>query len=137
MSHHLVILKKAYLDSILSGHKRAECRLSRTRRLPFGRVRKNDTLWLKQSGGPVRAIAQVSGVRFFHPLSTKTLKELQARYSQILQADPTFFAERADAQYATLIRLTQVTHIEPFRVNKSDGRAWIVLPGPLKGRPRR
>ena len=131
LSHHLVILHKIYLDHILRGRKTVECRLSRTRRPPFGVVSPGDTMWLKQSGGLVVATATVCRVTFIHPLKEAELARLQARYAEALHVDASFFTQRRHARFATLIRLGRVRHIPPLRVRKSNGNGWIVLGGPL------
>lgn len=136
MAHHLVILKSTYLQRILQGRKTTECRLSRTRRPPFGLVDVGDTLWLKRSGGPVVAKAEVRQVEFIHPLGPKRLTELRSRYHHAICADPDFFNDRAEqARFATLIQLAKVREIEPISLAKSDRNAWVLLSGrlPRKG----
>ena len=130
MVHHLVILHKPYLDAILKGLKTTECRLSQTRGVPFGSVHKGDILWLKQSGGLVRARARAGDVTFLHPLGRPEMAALQKRYSRSLRAEPAFFERHKKARFATLIRLKQVRPIETVRFSKSNRLAWVVLPQP-------
>jgi ASC-1-like (ASCH) protein len=68
-NYHLVILKKHYLDAILSGRKRIESRFTRTRRSPFWQVQPVDKLFLKQSSGPVCATANITAVDSFHHIA--------------------------------------------------------------------
>ncbi len=133
MAHHLVILKSTYLQHILQGRKTTECRLSRTRRPPFGLVDVGDTLWLKRSGGPVLAKAEVRQVEYIHPLGPNRLMELRSRYHHAIRADPDFFNNdrAAQARFATLIQLSKVREIEPISFGKSDRNAWVLLSGPL------
>jgi ASC-1-like (ASCH) protein len=56
---HLVILKKPYLDAILSGKKKVESRFSKSRRNFLNSIKAGDLLFLKQSSGPVCATARV------------------------------------------------------------------------------
>jgi len=56
-NYHLVILKKPYLDAILSGRKRIESRFTRTKRYAFGRVLPGDELFLKVSSEHIGAVA--------------------------------------------------------------------------------
>lgn len=130
MAHHLVILKKAYLDRILDGSKTVECRLSCVRLPPYGSVRRGDTLWLKQSGHWIRGTARVRSVRYFHPLDRAMLALLKERYSRAIGADRSFFRWKKQRRFATVIRLSQVRDIAPIAYPKSDRRAWVVLPGP-------
>jgi ASC-1-like (ASCH) protein len=131
MSHHLVILRKVYLVRILRGQKKLECRLSRTRRPPFGVVSVGDTLWLKQSGGMILATAIAHRVTFIHPLTAAGFTDLQVRYADALGADSDFFADHAHSRFASIIHLSRVRHITPIKVPKPDRRAWVVLAGPL------
>lgn len=57
-NYHLAILKKEYLDKILDGSKKVELRLTKTAVPPFGCTAVGDILFLKESSGPVRAIAE-------------------------------------------------------------------------------
>ena len=131
MIHHLVILKKHYLFRVLRGYKTVECRLSRHKRPPFGVVTVGDTLWLKQSGGPVTATATVARVEYAHPLTIARLTLLRLRYGESIQADSDFFDGWRQARYATIIHLGNVRRIDPFRLKKNDRRAWVPLAGPL------
>ncbi len=133
MAHHLVILKKVYLDRILDGSKTVECRLSCTRRPPYGSVRRGDTLWLKQSGHWIRGTARVRSVCYFHPLDRVMLAMLKDRYSRAIGADRAFFRWKKQRRFATVIRLGGVQDIAPIVYTKSDRRAWVLLPGPLRG----
>lgn len=130
MNHHLVIIKKVYLDSVLQGQKTTECRLSRTRRPPFGAVRVGDTLWLKQSGGQILATAKVGRVEFLHPLTPTRLAALQAGYADSLRVGKGFFDSYRRARFATLIWLSRIRRVEPLPYEKRSRCAWVVLAGP-------
>ena len=60
---HLVILKKPYLEAILSGRKTIESRFTKTKRPPFGQIEAGDRLFLKLSSGPVCGTA-VQRIRY-------------------------------------------------------------------------
>ena len=131
MSHHLAILKNAYLRRILDGSKTIECRLSRTCRPPFGCVHIGDTIWFKLSGGSVLAKARVSYVEFFHPLEPEQFSDLRNRYGSSLLVDRSFLANHTEARYATFTHLRHVRPCKAYRVIKPDRHAWVVLPRPL------
>lgn len=132
MSHHLVILKKKYLERILNGNKTIECRFSRIRIAPFQRVRRGDTLWLKQSGGAVSGQARVRSVHFYHPLDPKTMTSIRRLYRSAIQADQDFFLRHTQARYASLIQLSQIRTITPMKYKKNNRQAWVVLSRPPK-----
>ncbi len=132
MTHHLVILKPHYLRLVLDGSKTLECRLSRTRRLPFGAVRSGDTLWLKRSAGPIVAKARAASTESIELNDETSLEMIEARYRDQLGVDSAFFRERASARYLTLIRLDRVRRIAALRIAKRDRHAWVIMPGPPK-----
>ncbi len=130
MSHHLVILKKNYLDCILHGSKTTECRLSQSRRAPFQKVRKGDTLWLKLSSGSILGTAQVRSVRFFYPRSTTTLAKTLKKHLKTIQADQRFLKRHTTARFGSLIFLSQIRTIKPIAVKKNNQLSWVVLSKP-------
>jgi len=130
VTHHLVVLTSEHLNNILRGQKTVECRLSRTKRPPYGVLTAGDVLWLKQSGGPIRATTTARHVQFVHPFAKAELKYISHGYGEALQVDRTFFDNRHQSRYATLIRLGRVRRVEPFSVEKNDRNAWVVLSGP-------
>ena len=127
MTHHLVILQKTYFTRILRGTKTTECRLSKTKRAPYQRVRRGDTLWLKQSGGNIKGKVRVHSVTYFQLEKPLTLNSLRKQYSDTIQANQDFFERHKNARFVTLIHLSQIRVITPIRVKKSDQHAWVVL----------
>ena len=130
MTHHLMIVTRRYIAAILKGKKTVECRLSKTPKPPFGRVKRGDTLWIKLSGGPVVADTRVRRVTYFHPVTPAVLQAISTQYGRLIRAKPGFYNEHREANYATLILLDRVTPLDPFRIDKRDRRAWVVLPVP-------
>ena len=130
MTHHLIVLKPQYLRLVLEGTKTLECRLSRTRRLPFGAVKVGDTLWLKRSAGPILAKARAKRVTSIELDGSTSLCDIESRYAVELGADPDFFRDRARVRYATLIRFDHIRRIPAMRIEKRNRHAWVILPGP-------
>jgi hypothetical protein len=126
-NYHLVILKKPYLDAILSGRKLIESRFSMTRRYAFGRVLPGDRLFLKVSSGPVCATATVVGVKNFKNLTPKRMTDIKAQYNHDIIGSDTYWQSKADSKFGFLVWLKDVKLIEPVRINKKDWRAWVVL----------
>ena len=127
---HLVILKKFYLDKILDGSKKAESRLTRSRVPPFNTIAVGDTLFLKESCGPVCGIAQAAAVRQFSNLTPSKISELKSKYNHLILGAEYYWRLKSDCKFATLIRLKNVRKIEPVRIHKKDWRAWVVLKHP-------
>jgi len=124
---HLVILKKPYLDAILSGRKQIESRFTKTRRPAFGRVFVGDKLFLKLSSGPVCAMATVAAVKNYANLTPKQIAEIKQRYNQYIVGADEHWQSRADCKFGFLVWLKDVRAIEPVRIRKKDWRAWVVL----------
>jgi ASC-1-like (ASCH) protein len=132
MQHHLAILYPTYIQMIAEGVKTIECRLSRYRIPPFGDVSAGDIVWLKESCGPVRLVAEVAKVRSRVVKSVADLEHLRKTFNDRVRAEPDFWRAKRDVAYCTLIWLGDVQAVEPFRVNKTDRRAWVVLDGALE-----
>jgi ASC-1-like (ASCH) protein len=127
---HLAILHGRYIDAILLGEKTIESRLSRTRRAPFGLVRKGDVIFFKQSGGPVRARAIAKAVCTFSALTPEGVEALRDRYNAEIGGDDTYWHVKRDAKFATLIWLDDAMPFagprDALNVPSSSGHAWFV-----------
>lgn len=126
-NYHLVILKKPYLKVILAGRKRIESRFMRAKCGPFGQVRPGDKLFLKESAGPVCAVATVAAVKNFENLTPKRIIELKERYNHDIGGDDEYWQSKMDCRFGCLVWVEDVRAVEPVRIRKKDWRAWVVL----------
>ena len=124
---HLAILKRHYLDLILSGQKSVECRLTRVACAPFGRIAPGERVLLKQSSGPVRGQAVVEKILFFDDLTPRAVQKIRRGYNNLIQALPEYWESRQDCQYCTLVWLSEVRRVEPYRFPKKGMQAWVIL----------
>jgi hypothetical protein len=127
VNYHLVILKKPYLDLILSGRKTIEARLTKAKTTAFGRVEAGDKLFLKASGGPVCATATAADVKCYPNLIPETVVEINRQYGAEIGGDDAVWNELIDRKCGFLVWLADVERIEPVRIEKKDWRAWVVL----------
>ena len=127
MKHHLVILKKPYLDLILSGRKTIELRLSKGRQPAFGRVCPHDRLFLKLSAGSVCGAAAVAHVECYEDLTPQGIVQIKQRYNAEIMASDAVWESVMDRRYGFLVWLRDVRRIPPIRIDKKDWRAWVVL----------
>ncbi len=127
MNYHLVILKKKYLDLILSGEKTVESRFTRTRKEPFGSIDAGDRLFLKYSSGPVCAVAKVKRAENFENLTTSEIRKLKKLYNHLIRADSDYWKQKRKSKVGVLVWIDGVKPIEPFDIDKKDWRAWVVL----------
>ncbi len=126
-NYHLVILKKPYLDAILTGRKCIESHFARTKHYSFGRVLPGDKLFLKQSSGPVSATAMVKAVKNFENLTPRQLIEIKQQYNHDIIGSDEYWRSRSSCRFGFLVWMEAVRLIKPMRINKKDWRAWVVL----------
>ena len=126
MRSHIAILKKGYLDLILGGRKRLECRLTKIACPPFGCIGPDEKVLFKQSGGPVRARALVENVVFFEKLTAQVIEDkIKRQYSHEIMAAEDFWTGRSEAKFCTLVWLKEIESLAPYRIKTQGRRAWI------------
>lgn len=131
---HLSVFNPPYLDYILEGRKTVESRFSVVRCAPYGRVDEGDLLLLKQSSGPIVGVCMVDRV-WSYELEPSTFDEIRDTFAKMLCAeDPKFWDTRQRAQYATLMRISHATAIDPVHCEKRDRRGWVILTSDLQQR---
>jgi len=114
----------------MSGKKTVESRFGIQRCAPHGRVHRKDLLLLKRASGPVIGICQVAKTWFFEVPKTP-LDSIREQFAhQLCAEDPAFWSARANASFATLMKIEQVTPIEPVIARKRDRRGWVVVREP-------
>lgn len=126
-NYHLVILKRPYLEAILSGRKRIESRFTKTRRRFFGRVLPGNKLFLKESSGPVCAVAIVRAVKKFEDLTPIKIIEIREEYNDYIGGSDEYWQSKMDSKFGILVWLKGVRAIEPIQIGKRDWRGWVVL----------
>lgn len=126
MRSHIAILKPKYLNLILSGPKRLECRLTRLACPPFRRVAPAEKVLLKRSGGPVRGQAIVRQTLFLDDLTPDRIDAIRREYGEQIMADPDFWQARTDCTYCSLIWLENVRPIKPYPLKRKGLQAWII-----------
>jgi hypothetical protein len=129
-SIHLAVFVEPFLQFLLQGRKTVESRFSIHRRAPFGCVNSGDLVLIKESGGPVVAIAEVSKV-WYYQLDESAWDVIRSRFSQQLCVeDPEFWKSKASSCFATLMQFARIDKLEPVSCSKKDRRGWVVLGGP-------
>lgn len=130
MSVHIAILRRPYLDAVLAGDKTVESRLTRTATPPWGQIQSGDRIFLKQSGGPFRAVAQAGHVESQDELTPATVDRLRRRFAARVGGDDAYWTAKRDARYACFIELCDVAAIPNVgpAYKPQYLRAWYVLP---------
>ncbi len=125
---HLAVFTKGVIDQILSGQKTIESRFSKFQFAPYKKVKRGDEIFMKESGGKVKGKFLADNVLFFSDLNPKKLGGLRREYDEEIRADKSFWQDKKDAQYATLIFIKNpVPLANPLVLEKHDKRAWVVL----------
>ena len=121
MTDHLVILKKAYLELILSGRKTIELRLSRGRSPLIGRVRRRDELFVKIGAGPVCARATVAEVKCYETLTPVLITQIKQKYNDQIMGGDAVWDSMMDRKSGLLVWLRDV---QPHRADP-DGEKGL------------
>lgn len=125
---HIAIIHHGLGARLLDGAKTIESRLMRTRRPPYGRVRRGDRICFKLSGGALIGSAVVARVREFADLRPADVRDLQRRYSAQVAAPRSYWRDRRAARYAVLIWLERWTRAVPgCEIPRQFGGAWLSL----------
>ena len=133
---HLAIMRKSWglTDKILQGKKKIESRWYSVKYKPWDNIKKGETIYFKDSGGPVRIKAVISRVMQFADLTPKKVKEILNIYGKddgIAQEKTSeFFNKFKDKKYCILVFLKNPTEISPFNIDKTGFgamSAWITI----------
>jgi len=134
--HHVAIMKKSWglLPRILSGEKTIESRWYMNRAAPWGKIKKGDTVFFKNSGEPVTVCAQVAEVMEFSALTPKSVNKILTQYGKRdgINKDEyeTYYSLFKGKHYCVLIFLEKACVIDPFEINKKGFgamAAWITV----------
>lgn len=130
-------------QKILNGRKKIESRWYAVKCRPWNSIKEGDTVYFKDSGGPVRIKAEVNKVMQFADLTPNRVKEILDEYGEDngLEKDkiPEFFKRFKDKKYCILIFLKNPQEVEPFKIDKSGlgtMSAWITIGSISKIRAR-
>jgi len=126
---HLAVFSEPILTQLLVGRKTLESRMSANRIPPFGKVKKDDIVLVKKSGGAVVAVFVAGTVSSFTNLTPVKIKGLSAEFGEKLgiPADDIFWKEKEQAKFATIIVVKHLKKITPYVIDKRDRTAWVIL----------
>lgn len=124
---HLAIMSSGYIEKILSGKKTMESRFGKTKAAPYMRIARGDIIFLKESGGPIRAIAWVSEALCYGPMIGNAAEELMMKFRNELSLQSIFIERKKESRFATLIRIGHALSVKETEFLKTDRRPWVVL----------
>ncbi len=133
MNHIAIMNKKLGLISkILSGEKKIESRWYKNRIAPWDRISIGDTVYFKDSGDPVCAVATVSKVLQFSDLDKVLFDQIIEKYADDICLQTREYNDYYRVKnYCILIFLTNpLPIVEPFKIDKSGygiSSAWMCV----------
>jgi hypothetical protein len=124
---HIAIMHEPFLSLLLTGRKTIESRFSVNRVCPFQSVAVGDILAIKAQSGPILGLTIVEHAAFYE-LDPETWEYLRGEFSGALCAkNDSFWRQRADARYGSLLRVAEPVRTRPLNINKRDRRGWVRL----------
>lgn len=126
---HLAIFNEPFLALVLSGEKKIESRFSINKICPYKKIKTGDIVILKLSGGLVVGIFVAGEVKFFDKLDQSILNTIENEYGELIctKYDEKFWEARNKANYVSLIEISSVKELLPFKCEKKDRSGWSVL----------
>lgn len=140
---HVAILRKAkiskgdnLLKDIIAGKKTIESRWYVNKVSPWNHIKKDDTVYFKESGCAVTAKARVAEITQIDGLNSHIMKDIVKKYGD--RISPNTSSEQWSAwiekntikRYCILVFLKGVEKVTPFNINKSGfgiSSAWLVV----------
>lgn len=121
---HVVYLdaKAKELEKLLDGSKTMIIRGATGRKLPYGRVNKDDVLYFinNNAEGVVRAKGIVESVFNSDKITTEESVALVKKHQNKLQLSDAQFKKWGGKRYLVLIELKNIKEIESFTIDKSE-----------------
>jgi hypothetical protein len=110
------------LDLLLSGQKTMIIRGATGRKMPYGRVNRNDILYFinNNAEGLILAKARVKSVFNSDKLAEAESIALVEKHQGKLQLSKKQQARWGGKRYLVLIEVSSVKKVEPFQIDKSD-----------------
>jgi len=132
--HHVAIMNKSWklIPKIISREKTIESRWYQTKRAPWNKINKGDTIFLKNSGEEVTVSVKVSKVLQFTFKNKSEVEEVVKKYGKkICLPNQNVNTWERIPKYCILMFLEEVELLKKsFGINKSgfgNGTAWICV----------
>ena len=123
---HLGVFTEPCLSYMLEGKKTIESRFSKNKILPYEKITKDDIVVVKKSGGNVVGFFTIKECMFFN-LQKISISDIRKNYDKELCVDDSFWIEKSNSNYATLIFIDKLYKLEPFRIIKKGMQTWVKL----------
>jgi len=132
---HIAIMNKKLGDitQILNGDKRIESRWYLSRKAPWDKIQKGDTVYFKNSSDPVTVKALAIKVLQFSDLTTQKVREILKTYQSELSVTnlQQAYNQNKHKKFCILVFLSKPQKISPFNIDKTGfgiSSAWLCTP---------
>ncbi len=131
---HIAIMKKSWglIPKILSKEKKVESRWYQTKKAPWNKASKGETMYFKNVGEKIIAQATISNVTQYEIHTPQELQDILDRYAKdacLTKTTPKEWGRLP--RYCILLTLTHPKKIsKPFHISKRGfgiGTAWICV----------
>lgn len=104
-----------------------ESRFSRDKIPPYDKIKKGDQIFLKESGGLIKGVAEVNNVLFYDNLTPEMIFKIRKEYEKDLCVSEKFWQRYSKSRYVSLIFLKNPQRIFPMKYKKKDRRGWVIM----------
>jgi len=122
---HVAIMSRQFGDlisKILNKEKVIESRWSKNKIAPYDKIKAGDTVYFKNSGGPIIARAKAFKILQFDNLNQKKFEYVVKNFGKQICLQNTKYDDWYKSKnYVTLIFLTNPEAIKPFNIDKLEG----------------
>lgn len=122
--NHIAVMDKLTIDMILSGKKTIESRFSKKKITPYQKVKENEIVYLKETGGKIIGLFIIEKVLFFN-LSEVKIQELKKKYNKYILAPNSYWDIKKDANYGTLMYIKNPKRIGSITIQKKNRLAFL------------
>lgn len=121
---HVVYLdaKAKEMEMLLSGKKTMIIRGAAGRKMPYGRVARDDVLYFinNNAEGVIKAKARAKQVIHSEKMAKEASVAFVEEYQDKLQLTARQFKRWAGKRYIVLIEVAEIEQLDPFTIDKSD-----------------
>lgn len=124
---HLAIMSEPFYSYVLDGSKTMESRFSKNQIAPYYSVQPGDAILFKKAGATDFCIGLIWEITFYQ-LTPELIIKFRDTYAKDLMAfDDEFWRQRISSKYGTLMKISNVSPVDPIEINKKDRRGWVKL----------